>query len=150
MRTDKIFKYFVILSKQKWQLVGHFKFECSETWLKAWHGGNKYIKGLCRRERCVGWRGVIKNRNIYIYQVIAHGYREYSNYEGVLLRFLYITIQTVTKKGEEINISCNYIAVVCKQVATFCKELKTKFGQHLLDTFHKYFVNLRILSIWPF
>ena len=75
------------------------------------------------------WRGVVwryKNRNIYIYipvhctRLQQHGVamrgnfidRGCSNYEGVLLRYLYITIQTLTQKGNKINITWHYITVV--------------------------------------
>ena len=58
----------------------------------------------------------------------------------VLLRYLYITIQTLRQKGEVINITCKYIAVVWNKkrffnikprhaslvIATVCKELKSK------------------------
>ena len=41
IRTDKIFKYFVNLSKQKWRLVGHFKFYPDETSQDSWEDCNK-------------------------------------------------------------------------------------------------------------
>ena len=41
IRTYKIFKYFVNLSKQKWRLVGHFEFDPDETSQDSWEDCNK-------------------------------------------------------------------------------------------------------------
>ena len=65
IRTDKIFKYFINLGKQKWRLVGQFEFDPDETSQDSWADYNKYMckvseKNIhihwCWRYACVNYR----------------------------------------------------------------------------------------------